>query len=285
MVKSFRYLAIILISQCSSPKDIPLPESGKTLIFGHGGSGFGIINTPYVANSMESIRSAIMFHGADGIELDIQFTRDHEILVYHDADLSTQTTCSGCVQTLSYDEIKECFYRRGLLPTREEAPVLLDHVFEYFKEQDSLPWFSLNIQLRHGCLDFDAWDSSDLAFAARLAILVNSTGRKDKILIESEHLYFLQMIQKNDPQLKLMWIAKITEEHLKMAVSANLNGFICDFQETSESQIRLLKANKLEIGLFNANIRSDIKAALKFYPDYLQTDQIILSRQMRTKLH
>lgn len=285
MDKSFWYLAIVLVAQCSSPSDIPLPESGQSLIFGHGGSGFGIVNTPYAANSMESIKGAILFHGADGIELDIQITKDQQIIVFHDADLSAQTTCSGCIQSTTFDQIKDCYYRRGLLPTEDESPVLLRDVFEFFLQTDSFPRFSLNVQLRYGCLEYDKWDSMDRAFANQLAGLVGALPEKSRIMIESEHLHFLDKVKTADPTIKRMWIAKASEEHIEMAKLGEVDGFICDYQETTENQIRLLKAHGFEIALFNANIRSDIKSALKWFPDYLQTDQIILSRQMRSKLH
>ena len=44
--------------------------------------------------------------GADGIELDVQLTKDGEIVVIHDEKVNRTTNGKGYVKDLSYSELK-----------------------------------------------------------------------------------------------------------------------------------------------------------------------------------
>lgn len=87
----------------SCRKDDSLPGIEK---IGHSGMG---IYGDYPMNSFESLMQAL-YLGADGVEMDIQMTRDSVLILFHDEELSNQTNGNGLLHDHSWDEIKALSY-------------------------------------------------------------------------------------------------------------------------------------------------------------------------------
>lgn len=289
MVKSFGIIPFVLIicgvfcSTCNKP-DISKTKTlkyGKLLVFGHGGSGFGILNTPNPPNSEESIIGAIDFNGADGVEIDIQVVRDSAIVVYHDEDLITQTNCKGCIQALDSAEIRKCRYRKAFINTNQESQVIfLNQVIERFSKYTVKPHISLNVHLHYNCMEYEQWEKMDAVFARKLAELVNTYNGHDWIFIESEVPRFLNRIQEHDSSIKLFYIADINAENITTCVANNFAGFVSSHHKTTSQNIMDVRARGLLVSLYNANIRPDLKEAINNLPDFIQTDNIVLAKQL-----
>ena len=77
----------------------PLYSTGKLVKVGHRG-------VPSLAheNTLDSFRKAIDT-GMDGIELDVQFSADKKLVVYHNWSIETQSGKSELIENLTYSEI------------------------------------------------------------------------------------------------------------------------------------------------------------------------------------
>jgi len=75
-------------------------NSGETLVFGHRGAMAGAPMNTLAA--FELARA----EGADGIELDVQLSRDGQLVVIHDATVDATTDGSGTVADLTWAEMK-----------------------------------------------------------------------------------------------------------------------------------------------------------------------------------
>ena len=84
-------------------KNTSLPDIQK---IGHSGMG---LYGDYPMNSFESMMQAL-FMGADGLEMDLQMTRDSVLILFHDEELSNRTNGSGKLQEHTWDEIKNLSY-------------------------------------------------------------------------------------------------------------------------------------------------------------------------------
>jgi len=69
-------------------------------------------------NSIPAFKAAI--EAEHGIEFDVQFTKDHQLVVFHDDDLSRMCGINKKVIDLTYDELSEI----RLLDTDEKIPTL-----------------------------------------------------------------------------------------------------------------------------------------------------------------
>lgn len=117
-----------------------------TLIFGHRGAA-----GDYPENTMLSFKAAKAAN-ADGIELDVQMTKDGELVVIHDETVDRTTNGTGFVKDLTFEEIsrldasyKFTQYKGGsFIPT-------LNEVLEWAKQQRG---FIVNIELKNGIIDY-----------------------------------------------------------------------------------------------------------------------------------
>lgn len=99
-------------------------EMERTLVRGHrGASGYAPENT------MAAFEKAVEM-GADGIELDVQLTKDGELVVIHDETIDRVSDGSGWVKDYTYAKlIKHNFnrthpeYEHAQIPTLEETPM------------------------------------------------------------------------------------------------------------------------------------------------------------------
>lgn len=60
----------------------------------------------YLENTIESMRVAFLY-GADVVELDIQRTKDNQLAVFHDYELSMRTEGEGAVSDYTMEELKQ----------------------------------------------------------------------------------------------------------------------------------------------------------------------------------
>lgn len=90
-----------------------------TLLFAHRGS-----SATHPENTMSAFIAAYK-DGADGIELDIQFTKDQQIVVIHDPTIDRTTNGKGRVMDYTLSELKKFKIKKGK--------------FRFFTESSTIP--------------------------------------------------------------------------------------------------------------------------------------------------
>lgn len=84
---------LLFLFSCKKGTDrFPYTEIG-----GHAGSGLHISSSNYHDNSLESYQYACSFEHIHWIELDVQLSADHTWWLFHDLDLSVESTGSGSI--------------------------------------------------------------------------------------------------------------------------------------------------------------------------------------------
>ncbi len=92
-------ISLVLSMGCNDPQEI--------LIIGHRGSPFEVVE-----NSMAGFKLAYE-HGADGVELDVQYTKDGRVIIMHDERLDRTTTCQGEVAQYTVEQLSDCRLTNG----------------------------------------------------------------------------------------------------------------------------------------------------------------------------
>ncbi|MBO1514630.1 glycerophosphodiester phosphodiesterase [Metabacillus bambusae] len=117
-----------------------------TLIFGHRGAA-----GHYPENTMLSFEAAKAAN-ADGIELDVQMTRDGELVVIHDETVDRTTNGMGFVKDFNFEEISrlDASYKFSQYKGSSFIPTL-NEVLEWAKRQRG---FIVNIELKNGIIDY-----------------------------------------------------------------------------------------------------------------------------------
>ncbi|WP_044896397.1 glycerophosphodiester phosphodiesterase [Bacillus alveayuensis] len=117
-----------------------------TQIFAHRGA-----SREYPENTMLAFEAAYQ-QNADGIELDVQMTKDGILVVIHDETLDRTTNAAGWVKDYSYAELQhvDASYKFPQYAGQCQIPTL-DQVFSWAKRKQSL---FLNIELKNSVIEY-----------------------------------------------------------------------------------------------------------------------------------
>ncbi|MDQ1430195.1 MAG: glycerophosphoryl diester phosphodiesterase [Actinomycetota bacterium] len=156
----------------SAPTRGPRGIVNRMLVLAHRGA-----NRLAPENTIAAMARAIEL-GADGVELDVHRTADHQLVVRHDAGGPAGVLCD-----LSLAEV------RSALPDVPTLPEVLDVC------RGSL----VNIEVKNLPIDAD-WDPDDRA-AALLAALLEQRGGADDVIVSSRNLATIDRMRALAPDL------------------------------------------------------------------------------------
>ena len=124
-----------------------------TKYFGHRG-----YSGKYPENTMLAFQKA-MEAGAEGIELDVQFSKDGKLVVIHDETLDRTTTGKGLVRDYTLDELKALdasYIYKGQYGVNQ-IPTLCE-VLDYMSDKDAFT----NIELKTGVYEYEGIEEAVL---------------------------------------------------------------------------------------------------------------------------
>ena len=170
-------------------RDNLMEEKKETKVWAHrGASGYAPENT------LEAFRLAIEM-GADGIELDVQFTKDRQLVVVHDETIDRVSNGQGKVAEYTLEELKQFTFNRTH-PAYEDCRIpTLEEVLTLMKPTG----MTVNIELKTGVNFYDGIEDSVLRLVDRLQmqeqVIYSSFNhysiRKVKELCPDAHVGFL----------------------------------------------------------------------------------------------
>jgi glycerophosphoryl diester phosphodiesterase len=157
-----------------------------TQIFAH--RGYSAI---FSENTMTAFQEAAKF-GADGIELDVQLTKDGEVVVIHDEKVDRTTSGTGWVKDITYKEIRKlnANLNNKTLPRKEAIPSLVE-VFEWLRTNQLF----CNIEFKNGIIPYEGME-------AKVISLVQSYGLSERIILSSFNHYSIVMSHIYAPEIE-----------------------------------------------------------------------------------
>lgn len=157
-----------------------------SLIYAHrGASGYAPENT------LEAFELAAKM-GADGVELDVQMTKDGEIVVAHDEGLSRVSNGFGLIHDMTLAQLKKLYfnkthpeYARATIPTLRE-------VYELLKPTG----LRVNTELKNLRPIYDDFEEKCVKIAYE-------TGMTDRVMYSSFNYKSLARIKQLDPSIQV----------------------------------------------------------------------------------
>lgn len=187
-------------------------------IFAHRGfSGY------YPENTMLAFQKVAEETVADGIELDIQLTKDGEIVIMHDEMLDRTTNGSGWLKDHTLEELKMLSVGvnvKGFFP-RQTIPTLREY-FTWLKTTKLIT----NIELKTSYFEYEGIEE-------KLIAMVKEFGLEDQIWYSSFNHYTVARIKKLMPEAKCglltdTWLMNIGEYAASQgAASVNARIYFC----------------------------------------------------------
>lgn len=157
-------------------------KKDRCLVWAHrGASGYEPENT------MESFKRAIELK-ADGIELDVQLTKDGKIVVIHDEKIDRTSNGKGFVRDYTLKELRKYNFASSYSKHKHSELPLLEDVYELFASTD----MTINVELKTGVFFYPEIEEKVLALTKQYKL-------EDRVLYSSFNHYTLAKIHALEP--------------------------------------------------------------------------------------
>lgn len=242
---------LILFSACQKAK------YSDVAVVSHAGAGITAIHSPYIDNSLEAVNYALSFEQCEGVELDVQFSKDSAMWVFHDPNLLEKFDNEFCVSSYTDEELRDLQYANG-----EGLICLNDFDFSRYPNKS----FYLDIKHWNDCglyteeilmkgLSKMNWSGVG---TAKVHLLFSTETWLDTVIGSYERVIFVANSGEG--------FENILEEH------PGLYGIEVKYSETNAAQINSWKNQGLYVGVFQTRAAKTIRKAINLYPDFIETD-------------
>lgn len=221
----------------------------------------------YPENTLLAFRMACETPGCDGIELDVQLTKDGECVICHDERIDR--TCNngkGFIKDYTLEELKqfdvsyifkkECGVQR--IPTLREY-------FELVKNYDIVT----NVELKTSIFEYHGIEQ-------KVMDLIEEFGCKDRIIISSFNHYTVKRMKAICPDIECgllteSWLLNVGD----YVEAAGVEYFHPLFRSLDEATVAEIKGKGVGINTWTVNEEGDIRrmmdldvnAVISNYPD------------------
>lgn len=149
----------------------------------------------YPENTMFAFRKAVEA-GCDGIELDVQLTKDSQLVIIHDEDTKRTTSRSGLVKDYTLSEL-QCLDASNGFEGRfgfNSIPTLREY-FEFVKDKDVFT----NIELKNSVVPYDGMEEQTIN-------MIREFGLTDKVMFSSFNHFSMVKCKTLSPNSKCAFL-------------------------------------------------------------------------------
>ena len=147
----------------------------------------------YPENTLLAFEKAAAVHGLTGIELDIQLTRDGEMVVIHDERVDRTTEGMGYVRDYTLSQIKKLHIYADDKPS-QEVPTITE-VLDLLTSQMKAG-LKLNIELKNSVYPYPGMEE-------KIVELIQKKGLQEFVVYSSFYAASLEKLKRLDPAVEL----------------------------------------------------------------------------------
>ena len=270
----FITIVLVFFNSCDKIKYYPDKDykEVKTKILGHKAGGGA--PSPYQENSIEAAENSI--NKVDGIEVDIQISKDRTIWLAHNADLPN---CGSH----TYDCFPEVFDYQIV-----ELDSCNGNSYNYSRLEDIFVLMQSRYPKKLISLDVKAWSPCAVTsmnvlgvmnvIADEIIRLTNKYSLQNYVMVESETATFLNYLKSNSKGIEC-YLTSLGdfERAMQLSLESGYTGISFKYkfkEEIGIEHIQLIRRKGLKIQLWTVNLPEDIDEALSINPDHIQTDNL-----------
>ncbi len=210
-------------------------------------------------NTMKSFRLGVE-QGANGIETDIQRTKDGILVLFHDDNTDEILGVSGKISDYTYSELQNFTVKMyDGTETEERIPTLIEF-FEFIKELD----LTLALEIKQDGIEADVID------------MVLEFGIENRVTVTSFEFDHVRRIKEIYPSLRVgHLIGKVTDDTIARLIKIGAEEICPKAELLTEFDIKKLRSQGFNIrawGIFNMElakkmIHSEIDGMTANFPD------------------
>ena len=235
----------------------------KPLNFAHRG-----FSGKYPENTMLAFQKAFEV-GVDGIEIDIQLTKDEELIVIHDTTVNRTTDGKGYVKDKTLKELEQlnAAHKFPEIHDKEKIPTLREY-FDWVKEKP----LATNIELKTNVFEYPGIEE-------KVVELIQEYRLQHTIIFSSFNHYTIQKLKALDPTIKCGllssdWLVDFGEYAKKVGVECV---HPAHYTLQNPAVLKDLQESHLEINTWTVNkeeqmrnlVQSGVTSIITNYPDKL----------------
>lgn len=236
----------------------------KTKIIGHRGGAKG-----FPENTLAAFKKSVEL-GADGVEFDVQLTKDGEVVVIHDEMIDRTMTGSGLVKDHTLKELRQMSAGEFFSPEfkAEKIPTLKE-VLEIVQDLEVI-----NIELKN-YLPY-------IGLEEKVLDLVDNFEIRDKTIISSFNHYSLQKIKKLQPEIKTgaLLMSKIINP-ADYAFKRGFDALHLHFLTAEQEIINKSHFMGLQLNVYTVNFPESVVELLEKEVDMIMTDDLEMALNLR----
>ena len=238
-------------------------------IFAHrGSSGF------YPENTMTAFLEAEK-EQADGIEMDVRFTNDRELVVIHDETVDRTTDGKGKVSEYLLTDLKKLNAGANHPTSDKREEILTLKEFLDWAYQTKL---LLNIELKYS-------KDTYLDYEQDVLKLLNKYNLGERLVISSFNSKGLAKIATLDPNIKLgLLYSKKIKKPIEFIRKMNINALHPSKKITSEKNIDEANNQEIPIRVYTLNTEKEIKKYLAMNCSAIITDYPNRALEIKKKM-
>lgn len=203
----------------------------------------------YPENTMLAFRKAVEA-GADGIELDVQLTRDGEPVILHDEQVERTTDGTGWVKDLTLAELRKL--DASYLYTGQCGFNPVPTLREYCEFIRDLPVIT-NIEMKTGVFEYPGMDE-------KVWDMIREFHLEEKVIISSFNHYTILRMRELAPALKYGFLSETWI--IDAGRYCHEHGVPCYhpmFRSLTQEAVAELKQYGLEINTYTVNTEEDVR--------------------------
>ena len=215
-------------------------------------------------NTMSAFDMALKL-GANGIELDLQMTKDGKIVIFHDNKIDKKSNKKGKIKDYTYQELLNFDFGSWFnLKYKDEKIVL----FEDFAKKFLPKKLTFAIELKEEGIEKETFN------------IIKKYATHDNIYITSFNYKALENMRKIDSNIKLSWLIeeKINKNNIDKLLKINGTQICPKADNVTKDDIELANKSGLRVrlwGILNEEImenvyKLDIDGMTVNFPDKLQ---------------
>lgn len=223
----------------------------------------------YPENTMSAFIGAKKL-GADWIELDVQQTKDKQIVVSHDTNLSRVTGVNKDIIDMNYSDIEKLdagsFFNKKF--KGEKMPLLSDVL--KFAEDNNI---RLNIELKP--------TGEEIDFERQVVDLIKKYNFENRCVITSQVYSVLENVKKVDKDIKTVYVMSIAIGNITDAKYAD--AFSVEATNVNSDLVNRVHNDGKELYAWTVNTEDSINKMIDMDVDNIITDNIELGKNLVEK--
>lgn len=204
-------------------------------------------------NTMISFRKALQL-GANGIELDLQRTKDGKIVIFHDKNIDKKSNGKGKISDYTYKELLDFDFGSWFdIKYKDERIVLFENFAKEFLSKN----LTFAIELKQEEIEKDVLD------------IIKKYATYDDIYITSFNFNALNNVRAIDSNIKLSWLIEDRINIDNISKLLEINGIqICpNAEDVTIEDIKLANKSGVRVRLWGVSNEDIMRKAFNFNID------------------